>query len=189
MPGQDKTAPGGKLPLPPVRRQNRFRPGVGRGKNLKPALPGQNKTTPEVHEKRSGSFFVSCFTDWFCGRRCSPPAPSRTGSKVKTGNSPVREGAAPPPCQRPPQNARRKSLRKSNAFRQSPLSGQDATDRNPRRPWEPPCGSNAAKLDDGSWGAGGGAKRPSRLRRSRNGAGSLSQAFHSHRVRSRQAVF
>jgi hypothetical protein len=28
-----------------------------------------------------------------------------------------REGAAPPPCQRPPQNARRKALRKSSAFR------------------------------------------------------------------------
>ena len=35
--------------------------------------------------------------------------------------------------------------------------------------------------------AGGGAKRPSRLRRSRNGAGSLPQAFRSLRVRSRQA--
>ena len=39
-----------------------------------------------------GSFFASCFTDWLCGRRFSPPAPSRTGSKVKTGNSPVRKG-------------------------------------------------------------------------------------------------
>ncbi len=36
-------------------------------------------------------------------------------------------------------------------------------------------------------GAGGGAKRPSRLRRTRNGAGSLSQAFRSLWVRFRQA--
>ena len=37
-----------------------------------------------------------------------------------------------------------KDLHPANAFRQSPLSGQDALDCNPRRPWEPPCVSNAA---------------------------------------------
>jgi hypothetical protein len=37
-----------------------------------------------------------------------------------------------------------KFLRQTNAFEKSLLLGQDACDRNPRRPWEPPCGSNAA---------------------------------------------
>ena len=61
-------------------------------------------------------------------RLLTPLAPSRTGSKVKPetvrcGRGIGREGAAPPPCQRPPQNARRKALRKSNAFRQAPFIG------------------------------------------------------------------
>ncbi len=44
----------------------------------------------------------------------------------------------------PMQKGKRAFLHESNAFRQALLSGQDATDRNPRRPWEPPCGSNVA---------------------------------------------
>ena len=39
---------------------------------------------------------------------------------------------------------RRKVLHPANAFRQTLLSGQDASDCSPRRPWEPPGGSNAA---------------------------------------------
>ena len=39
---------------------------------------------------------------------------------------------------------KRVSLHWTNAFKRSLLSGQDATDRSPRRPWEPPGGSNAA---------------------------------------------
>ena len=109
------------------------------------------------------------------------PPPAREArykpETVRCGRGIGREGAAPPPCQRPPQNARRKALRESRAFKQALLSRKDASDCNPRRPWKPPGGSNAAKLDDSSWGAGGGAKRPSRLRRSRNGAGSLIAGF------------
>ena len=162
--GKDFSAPGKRFRAIPFigLRCPRLQPPSSMGTGFSPPAPSRTRRVflayggHEMGQQLSAVFLLApgtLSTGLLVIRKPRPPFPGAEGGIG-------REGAAPPPCQRPPQNARRKALRESRAFKQALLSRKDATDCNPRRPWEPPCVSNVTKLDDGSWGAGGRFRAP-----------------------------